>query len=98
MQKLLNQITKCQGGENGKVSTKISIQFEISAVQAFNELKDNRISQVELVHPDYIVHPDLAIGAVLTQDNPSFDFEKAPNSSKSACQRSFIPLVITRLR
>jgi len=69
MQKLLNQITKCQGGENGKVSTKISIQFEISAVQAFNELKDNRISQVELVHPDYIVHPDLAIGAVLTQDN-----------------------------
>jgi len=29
---------------------------------------------------------------------PSLDFEKAPISTKSACHRSFIPRVITRLR
>jgi len=56
------------------MSTNISKQFDDSAVQAFNELIDNLIAQVELVQPDYSKKfvfttdaSDLAIGAVLTQ-------------------------------
>jgi len=32
----------------------LTTQFDISAVQAFNELKENPIAQVELVQPYYI--------------------------------------------
>jgi len=82
---LVIALTKYLGGENGKVfkrmSTKISIQFDESAVQAFNELKDNLIAQVELVQPDYSKKfvlttdaSDVAIGAVLTQDNKPITF------------------------
>ncbi len=35
------------------MSTKISIQFDESAVQAFNELKENRVAQVELFKSEY---------------------------------------------
>jgi len=68
--------TKYLGGENGNVSKKIStrvlIQLDDSAIQAFNELKENLIAQVELVQPDYkkkfTLTTDVPIGAVLTQD------------------------------
>jgi len=56
------------------MSTKISIQFDESAVQAFYELKDNLIAQVELVQLDYSKKfvlatdaSDVAIGEVLAQ-------------------------------
>jgi len=52
-----------------------------SAIQAINELKDNLIAQVELVQPDYRKKftlttdaSDVAIGAVLSQDNKPITF------------------------
>ncbi len=83
--KIAKPLTKYLGGENGKVSkrmsTKISIQFDESAVQAFNELKENLISQIELVQPDYNKKfvlttdaSDVAIGAVLSQDEKPITF------------------------
>jgi len=52
-----------------------------SAIQAFNEVKDNLIAQVELVQPDYRKKftlttdaSDVAIGAVLSQDNKPITF------------------------
>ncbi len=35
------------------MSTKITIQLDDPAVEAFNELKDNLIAQVDFVQPDY---------------------------------------------
>jgi len=56
-----------------KMSRKTSIQFDDSAVRAFNELKDNLFAQIELVQPDYNTKLTLttdasvlAIGAVLS--------------------------------
>ncbi len=50
-------------------------------VKAFNELKDNLIAQVELAQPDYNKKfslttdaSDVAIGAVLSQDNKPITF------------------------
>jgi len=76
--KIAKPLTKYLEGQNGKVSKKASrrtlIQFDNSAVRAFNELKQNLIAQVELVQPDYnkiftltTDASDLAIGAVLSQ-------------------------------
>jgi len=55
------------------MSRKTSIQFDDSAVRAFNELKDNLFAQIELVQPDYNTKLTLttdasvlAIGAVLS--------------------------------
>jgi len=53
----------------------------VSAVRAFNELKDNLIAQIELVQPDYNKKftlttdaSDLAIGAVLSQEGKPITF------------------------
>jgi len=74
--KIAKPLTKYLEGQNGKVFKKASrktlIQFDDSAVRAFNELKENLIAQVELVQPEYNKKftlttdaSDLAIGAVL---------------------------------
>ncbi len=51
--KIVKPLTKYLGGDNGKISrrmsTKITIQLDDPAVKAFKELKDNLIAQVELV-------------------------------------------------
>ncbi len=63
------------------MSTKITTQLDDPAVKAFNILKDNLIAQVELVQPDYNKKftlttdaSDIAIGAVLSQDNKPITF------------------------
>jgi len=70
--KIAKPLTKCLEGQNGKVSKKASrktlIQFDDSAVRDFNELNENLIAQVELVQPD------LAIGAVLSQEGKPITF------------------------
>jgi len=77
--KIAKPLTKYLEGRNGKVSKKASrkslIQFDDSAVRAFNELKEYVIAQVELVQPDYNKKftlttdaSDLAVGAVLSQE------------------------------
>jgi len=75
----------------------MSIQFDESAVQALNELKENLIAQVELVQTDFSKKfvlttdaSDVAIGAVLTQDNkPITSISKTLNKTE--------PLYATRL-
>jgi len=78
-------LTKYLEGQNGRVSNKMSrktfIQLDVSAVRAFNELKDNLIVQSELVQPDYNKKftlttdaSDLAIGAVLSQEGKPITF------------------------
>ncbi len=63
------------------MSTKITIQLDDPADEAFNELKDNLIAQVEFVQPDYNKKftlttdaSDVAIGAVLSQGNKPITF------------------------
>jgi len=63
------------------MSRKTSIQFDDSAVRAFNELKDNLFAQIELVQPDYNTKLTLttdasvlAIGAVLSQEGKPITF------------------------
>ncbi len=55
--KIAKPLTKYLGGDNGKISrrmsTKSTIQLDDPAVKSFKELKDNLIAQVELVQPDY---------------------------------------------
>jgi len=72
------------------MSTRISVQFDKSAVQALNELKENLIAQVELVQTDFSKKfvlttdaSDVAIGAVLTQDNKPITYiSKALNKTE----------------
>jgi len=83
--KIAKPLTKYLEGQNGKVSKKMSrktsIQFDDSAVRAFNELKDNLFAQIELVQPDYNTKLTLttdasvlAIGAVLSQEGKPITF------------------------